>query len=493
MMKFNRLCSGLYYSEDNLFEIERTSEGWTLRTKSNTYTCRFDTVEGTFRTLSEAKEEAVRIDDDNRSPYGLRACVQSIAFQQDVLKQSASEIYADLKRSEEVNGVFFNSKMWDAFNVLFPDFTAEETTETTEEPKEAETVKTAQNLEALETLISTDRETYRETVKTLRADLETLEATYSETSGEAPSTTVSALVEKIGYNRAVALVATLINCSAWDGRISQTVAEWAEVTPSAWTEEAARRMCIYTAIHKAHLDQIAQVMMQYQPEPETVHAFTLFDGTQGFPIYVAETEAEALRLWDKVMEQDGGRDVLILDANGEDVTDRLLMAEEPQEASEPVPMVSVDSLRADLDTGNYGEFLNDYRDSTSGVSDAIAEIADSHTSIYYSDILNFISENPESLAEVIEQGLYDPTHNYNLYEHGQAAEYMLIERDLYEHIEDSLMLVALEFIQRDLGTDEIPEDLAEKLPEWAEEAAFDSMDYMPDRIREYLDEFNGEV
>ena len=446
-MKFNRLYSGLYYSEDDRYMIERTASGWVLRTKSEPFGVWYDDTLATYATLAKCKEHAT--------------------------------IFAE---------------------------TLATLAETTEEPKEDETMKTAtaQNLETLETLIRIDRETYRETVRTLKADLATLEAIYNENRDGSPLQTVTAFVEAVGYHRAEALIATLTNRHSWDGRIANDCVEWSEKVSTAWDSASALRMNLYTSIHLANFNMIAYTMSGYpepetveEPEateePETVHAFTLFDGTQGFPIYVADTEAEAVQMWQNLMEQDGGRDVLILDANGEDVTDRLLMAEEPQEAAEPVPMVSVDSLRANLKTGEYGEFLNDYRDSTTGVADAIAEIADSHTSIYYSDILSFISDHPDSLAEVIEQGLYDPTHNYNLYEHGQAAEFMLIERDLFEHVEDSLILVALEFIQRDLGTDEIPEDLAEKLPEWAEEAALDSMDYMPDRIREYIDKFNEEV
>lgn len=347
-MKFNRLCSGLYYSDDNQYQIEREGKLWKLSTKTKTYSCRFDETIATL-TASDAV------------PYSFRITCTSTG---EVLE--SSEVFADRTRAARKAAHFTESLNGDCV--------------------------------------------------------------------------IEILTVSRDGSRAVDLI----------------------------DEDGNPRFDA--------------------PKP----TYRLIDGTQGFPIGYAMSAPEAVQMWENLVKQDGGRDVVILDANGEDVTERFLMAEEPQEApesvSEPVPMVSVDSLRADLNTGDYGEYLNDYRDSTSGVADAIAEIADNRTSIYYSDILSFISENPESLAEVIEQGLYDPTHGYNLYEHGQAAEYMLIERDLYEHIEDSLVLVALEFIERDLGKTEIPEDLAEKLPEWAEEAALDSMDYMPDRIREYFEE-----
>ena len=152
----------------------------------------------------------------------------------------------------------------------------------------------------------------------------------------------------------------------------------------------------------------------------------------------------------------------------------------------------VDDLRDDLDTGDHGDALNDYRDSSEYICDAISEIADQRTSIYYSDILAFISEHPDALADVIDEGLYDPSRGYNLYQHGQAAEYMTIERDIYDHLADSLMIAAVDFIRYNLDRRQIPAELAELLREWCDEADNnDRMDEIPDRIREYFDTLEG--
>jgi hypothetical protein len=158
------------------------------------------------------------------------------------------------------------------------------------------------------------------------------------------------------------------------------------------------------------------------------------------------------------------------------------------EANQEAPQeIAIDDLRDDLDDGNYGEYLNDYRDSSSYICDAISEIADSHTSIYYSDILAFISEHPDLLGDVIAEGLYDPTHDYDLYKHGQAAEYMMIERDVYDHLADSLFLAALDFLRYDLGRETIPGDLADQIREWCDDAdSNDRMDFIPNSIREYF-------
>lgn len=171
----------------------------------------------------------------------------------------------------------------------------------------------------------------------------------------------------------------------------------------------------------------------------------------------------------------------------------MLAQDDTQSAQEAPEMVNVSDLIDDLNTGDNGDALNDYRDSSAYICDAIAEIADNRTSIYYSDILDFIRENPLALADVIAEGLYDPTHDYDLYKHGQAAEYMLIERDIYDHLADSLMVAALDFIRYDLKRPQIPAELADLIREWCDDADNnDRMNDIPDRIREYFEEEDEE-
>lgn len=167
-------------------------------------------------------------------------------------------------------------------------------------------------------------------------------------------------------------------------------------------------------------------------------------------------------------------------------------AQEATSAAQEPGSVSVDELRADLDTGDHGDALNDYRDSSAYICDAIMEAADNRTSIYYSDILRFISSNPEALADVVNEGLYEVGHGseYDLYKHGQAAEFMTIERDIYDHLDDALMLAALDFIQYDMKRDAIPAELADYLKGWVRDPG-DRMSDIPDRIREYFADTEG--
>lgn len=252
-------------------------------------------------------------------------------------------------------------------------------------------------------------------------------------SSTTPAEAVDRLIETLGRDAARLIVAqTVIAKGDWDNRITDRTREWA----AAVTEENQKSLVdlgFYypDQIHPAHLEQIAYAMRIWQPTEEAPAA-------------------------------------------------------DPDE-------IKIDDLRDDLDDGNYGEYLNDYRDSSRYICDAISEIADNHTSIYYSDILAFISEHPDLLADVIDEGLYDPSHDYDLYKHGQAAEFMLIERDLYDHLADALFLAALDFIRYDLERETIPGDLADQIREWCDDAdSNDRMDFIPNSIREYFEQQEGD-
>lgn len=66
-------------------------------------------------------------------------------------------------------------------------------------------------------------------------------------------------------------------------------------------------------------------------------------------------------------------------------------------------MIDVDTLIANVNTGEYGDRLNDYRGSDEYIKDIIAEIADGEVSIYYSDIIKFISDNVEAVNDAIRE------------------------------------------------------------------------------------------
>lgn len=149
-------------------------------------------------------------------------------------------------------------------------------------------------------------------------------------------------------------------------------------------------------------------------------------------------------------------------------------------------MANIIDIEKNLDLGKYGDYATDYIGSNVYVGEMVNELADGQTSIYYSDILDFIRENPEALADVVDEGLYVPCAGYDLYQHAQVAEYMTIERDIYSHITDILYYMALRAWQREHG-DEIPDELAEELETWANSDP-DRVDEIDDIINDYMED-----
>jgi len=125
-------------------------------------------------------------------------------------------------------------------------------------------------IETLAAILTASREEYRATATAARQAVRDLETVYRETIEGTPVETVAAYVERVGYDVAVSTIATLVNRSASDGRISRRCAEWAAAQDEAFDAEAAERLWLYSdRIHKAHLDQLTAAMMEYSPkQPE---------------------------------------------------------------------------------------------------------------------------------------------------------------------------------------------------------------------------------
>lgn len=106
----------------------------------------------------------------------------------------------------------------------------------------------------------------------IRKNFETIITIYNETHNSKPSDTVAALVDALGYDTAVVTVAELVNTVGdWDLRISDKNREWAGNVSEAASRDELREMGIYTpsAIHPAHIDQIADAMRKYEPTEPT--------------------------------------------------------------------------------------------------------------------------------------------------------------------------------------------------------------------------------
>lgn len=126
-------------------------------------------------------------------------------------------------------------------------------------------------LENIHEWIGANLEEYFQYRRTLEANLRTLgnlyAAQYDKESPlyhSTPEQTVAAYVEAVGYDSAVEIIASLVNCVAWDGRISRRSAQWASSQENAWDDDACRNLNLYcNRVHTAHLDQIAEAMMEY--------------------------------------------------------------------------------------------------------------------------------------------------------------------------------------------------------------------------------------
>lgn len=117
----------------------------------------------------------------------------------------------------------------------------------------------------------------------------------------------------------------------------------------------------------------------------------------------------------------------------------------------------VQEIMENLELGNYGNEVTNYG-GNSYICDAISEIADSNTSIYYSDIMNFISSNPESVNEAIQEFGWEGCGS-DLYKAGQMAEYLTIKREIYNNLDDVIMYYALNYYQDHYSKDIIDEQL----------------------------------
>lgn len=114
-------------------------------------------------------------------------------------------------------------------------------------------------IETINTLCQKDASLYRAHRNELLANIKTLDECVSEArdNNESVRSAVKTFVTKVGEYAAKVTVASLINRSAWDGRISTANANWAKAVEDSWDEDAMVRMGAYCKMHMAHLDQTA--------------------------------------------------------------------------------------------------------------------------------------------------------------------------------------------------------------------------------------------
>lgn len=199
--------------------------------------------------------------------------------------------YADAKRVDDVDGRFYNDCDGYMIEELSEGvwYVAARTAVKTAEDDETETAAEDNTTggSTMYTLNDYIRDTadlpaaeLRETIRNLRDAVAMLDHICADhiLNEKTPAETVAAYVAALdaskwvqevaidGREIAEIIIASLVNRSAWDGRISRASAEWARAVQDCMEEGLCDRLRIYTQMHMVHLDQIARAMMAYEPQ-----------------------------------------------------------------------------------------------------------------------------------------------------------------------------------------------------------------------------------
>ena len=125
----------------------------------------------------------------------------------------------------------------------------------------------------IKAMFQNDVDSTREWRKQYKADYAQIEIVFNETRENGPRKTVETLIERLGYDRAEAVIATMINSiGEWDGRIDERNRAWAKTIDEAFDKEAAQDAFIFCSIHSCHANQIASEMRRTERPVEPVEA-----------------------------------------------------------------------------------------------------------------------------------------------------------------------------------------------------------------------------
>lgn len=145
---------------------------------------------------------------------------------------------------------------------------------------------------------------------------------------------------------------------------------------------------------------------------------------------------------------------------------------------------------SEIKRNNLDSFIGCLNDYDSGyICDIISEIADSNTSIYYSDIIKFISDNVEEVNDTIEEFGWNGCGS-DLYKAGQMAEYRKNENDMYNELEEGLFNVALSHIQYTMEVEEISDEQLDEIGNLCYDT--DNNDRLEDFLEKVEEIVNGE-
>lgn len=113
--------------------------------------------------------------------------------------------------------------------------------------------------------------------------------------------------------------------------------------------------------------------------------------------------------------------------------------------------------------GYCEDFINDNAPEYGGyICDRVTEFSDNNTSIYYFDIKQFIINNLDAVEDAINELGWDGCGG-DLYKAGQMGEFLTIEREIYDNLEDVIKFITLDFIDSNDDANEDAERIWEEL------------------------------
>lgn len=246
--------------------------------------------------MSDIEKEIYTEKEIERNPFSVVACMESIKWHIETLKEDPNEMLREYRERAEKD-TFFNKTMITALEQYMKEHGIEE-----EEEKEEMTAEQK-------------REAKKETREAINKAIEAYNGT------DRPSEAVAMLVETVGYDEAKRIIATLVNAvSLNDGRIYDRTRTWANSVTEAPTNGQLRDMGIYGVdswIHSCHVDQLGEAMRKYEPPQEEP---TKQEPTEEAPIEdLTPTETDTQS--DLERQCKGIRDTLEAVYNGEMVAD----------------------------------------------------------------------------------------------------------------------------------------------------------------------------
>ena len=116
----------------------------------------------------------------------------------------------------------------------------------------------------------------------------------------------------------------------------------------------------------------------------------------------------------------------------------------------------VDEIK-NLNIGDYGDKLENY-DGSDYICDAISEIADENTDIYYSDLFEWAKENYDYINEANKE--FGIPEGGDIIKQIQQGQFYAIEQEIYEDLQDCIKNYAYKYILNveGLNTPEISEE-----------------------------------